>query len=500
MRNAGFWQNVDVWEPGEISEAGISGAGTGMVWQPFGVTAPTTDDEGSERTAVAARVRYIVRGADVVTMNDARTVVSDGAVAIAGDRIVAVAAFAALRRDHPMAEVIGDGTGIVTPGYVNAHQHLTGDRLIQSCIPDAIDSQEAIFGWAVPVHGAHTGDDDELSAMLGSIAAVTNGITCTVEAGTVAHPERVAAGIGAVGMRATLGQWGWDAEGVPFGAPVDEVLARQSAQLDAMPAGGLVEGWVTLVGHDLMSDELAAGASQLARRRGVGITFHISPHSGDAVSYLTRTGRRPLDHLARLGVLGHHVLLAHAVHLDQGELDLAIENDVAIASCPWAYLRLAQGFVMNQRHGEFMARGGRLAVGCDAENAGDAVDVLRAAALLVGVIRDSASDPFAVTADDALALATIRGARAIGKGHSIGSIEVGKQADLVVHSTRGPQFTPRGTDPVRQMVWASDGRSVEHVVVAGRHVVRDGRCVTVDLESLREEARSRRDRLVQAHG
>lgn len=433
-------------------------------------------------------------------MNDVRNVVRDGGVAIAGDRIVAVDDFETLRAAHPAAEVIGDGTGIVTPGYVNAHQHLTGDRLIQSCIPDAIDSQEAIFGWAVPVHSAHTGDDDELSAMLGSIAAVTNGITCTVEAGTVAHPERVAAGIGAVGMRATLGQWGWDVDDVPFGAPASEVLARQEAQLDAMPAGGLVEGWVTLVGHDLMTDELAAGASDLARRRGVGITFHISPHAGDAVSYLARTGKRPLDHLASLGVLGPHVLLAHAVHLDQVEVDLALEHDVAIASCPWAYLRLAQGFLMHQRHGEFLARGGRLALGCDAENAGDAVDVLRAGALLVGVVRDSASDPYALTAHDALALATIGGARAIGKGDVIGSLEVGKQADLVVHSTRGPQFTPRGTDPVRQLMWASDGRSVEHVLVAGRQVVRDGRCATVDLDLLRDEARSRRDRLLEAHG
>jgi 5-methylthioadenosine/S-adenosylhomocysteine deaminase len=471
-----------------------------MVWQPFEVMDPAGVDGDRGREAGAERVRCIVRGADVVTMDDVRTVMRDGAVAIAGDRIVAVDDFETLRAAHPAAEVIGDGTGIVTPGYVNAHQHLTGDRLIQSCIPDAIDSQEAIFGWAVPVHSAHTGDDDELSAMLGSIAAVMNGITCTVEAGTVAHPERVAAGIGAVGMRATLGQWGWDVDGVPFGAPAAEVLARQEAQLDAMPAGGLVEGWVTLVGHDLMTDELAVGASELARRRGVGITFHISPHAGDAVSYLARTGKRPLDHLASLGVLGPHVLLAHAVHLDQVEVDLALEHDVAIASCPWAYLRLAQGFLMHQRHGEFLARGGRLALGCDAENSGDAVDVLRAGALLVGVVRDSASNPHAVTAEDALALATIGGARAIGKGDVIGSLEVGKQADLVVHSTRGPQFTPRGTDPVRQLVWASDGRSVEHVLVAGRQVVRDGRCATVDIDLLRDEARSRRDRLLEAHG
>ena len=107
-------------------------------------------------------------------------------------------------------------------------------------------------------------------------------------------------------------------------------------------------------------------------------------------------------------------------------------------------------------------------------------------------------DPFGLTAHDGLALATIGGARAIGKGATIGSIEVGKQADLVVHDRRGPQFVPRSTDPVLQLMWASDGRSVRDVMIAGREVVRDGRCVTVDLDSLRDEAARRRDHFLAA--
>jgi 5-methylthioadenosine/S-adenosylhomocysteine deaminase len=438
----------------------------------------------------------MVRGGDVVTMDDAGTVVHDGAVVVQGTIITAVGPYGELRRQHPDLPVVGDADAIVTPGYVNAHQHLTGDRLVHSCIPDAIDSQDAIFGWAVPVHGAHTGDDDELSATLAAIEAVTNGITCTVEAGTVAHPDRVIAGVQAVGMRATIGQWGWDTDGVPFGAPAAEVLARHADLLDRVPTGGLVEGWVTLVGHDLMTDELVAGASDLARARGTGMTFHMSPHAGDARVYLERTGRRPLVHLDELGVLGPHVLVAHAVHLDDAEVDAVLRTRTAVASCPWAYLRLAQGFTAAARHGELVQRGGRMAIGCDAENAGDAVDVLRAAALWVGLARDRAMDPFSFTAHDALALATRRGAEAIGKGATIGSVEVGKQADLVVHDTSGPQFVPRSSDPVLELIWASDGRSVRDVVVAGRVVVRDKRCVTVNVDGLRLEARRRRDHLL----
>ena len=434
----------------------------------------------------------LVRG-EIVTMDAQGTIIADGAVTVSATLITAVGDWATLRAAHPQAQVIGDATSLVTPGYINAHQHLTGDRLVHSCIPDAIDSQDAIYNWAVPIHSQHTPDDDELSATLAAIEAVTNGITTTVEAGTVAHPDRVAAGVRNVGMRATIGQWGWDAEGVPFSGSAEVVLERHAALLDRLPPGDLIEGWVTLVGHDLMSDELVTGASELARQRNVGLTFHMSPHGGDPVSYLQRTGRRPLVHLQHLGALGPHVLIAHGVHLDDEELDIVVNTDTAIASCPWAYLRLAQGFTAAARHGELIARGARLALGCDSENSGDAVDILRAAALLVGLVRDRASDPMSITAHHGLRLATIDGARAIGKGHLIGSLEAGKQADIVVHDRRGPQWVPRGSDPVMQLVWGSDGRSVADVFVAGRHVVRDGRCITVDLDLLREEAQRRRD-------
>ncbi len=450
--------------------------------------------------ATLVAMALIVRGCDVITMNDTREVIRDGAVLVDGDRIAAVSTYSELRAAHPDAVVIGTATSLVTPGYINAHQHLTGDRLVHSCIPDAIDSHSAIFDWAVPVHAALTGDDDELSASLALVEAVGNGVTCTVEPGTVAHPERVMAAMHQVGVRGTIGRWAWDVDDAPFAAPAHVVLEQLEALIDLAQDDPLISPWVTLVGHDLMSDTLVMGAVELARQREVGMTYHISPSPSDAVSYLERTGRRPLVHLDRLGALGPQVLLGHAVHLDESELDLVLERGAAIASCPWAYLRLAQGITAGGRHGEFVRRGGRLAIGCDTENAGDAVDVLRAAALFVGLARDQALDPFSFTAHDALELLTIRGADAIGMADRIGSLEVGKQADIVVHATSGPQWHPRSTDPVRQLIWASDGRSVSDVVVAGRVVVREGSCVTVDVAALYAAAADRSVSLLRQSG
>jgi 5-methylthioadenosine/S-adenosylhomocysteine deaminase len=357
----------------------------------------------------------------------------------------------------------------------------------------------SIFEWSVPVHAAHQPDDDEASAVLSAVEALCAGVTTVVEAGTVAHADRVAAGLHRIGLRATLGVWGWDIEEGPFAAPVDEVLERQAAVVDAFPAGGLVEGWVTLVGHDLASDELLAGAADLARDRGTNMTMHLSPTSSDPERYLERTGRRPVAHLDALGVLGEHLLIGHGVWLDDEEIDLVLQSRTAVAYCPWAYLRLGQGVCAHGRHAEIVERGGRVALGCDATNAGDSIDILRTAAVAAGLARDTRIDPTRFGAHDAFALATIEGAAAIGMADRIGSLEPGKQADLVVHRTDTPGWTPRG-DVALQLVWGTDGRSVRDVWVAGRQVVAGGRPTALGWDELTAMAEHHQARVLERAG
>jgi 5-methylthioadenosine/S-adenosylhomocysteine deaminase len=441
----------------------------------------------------------IIAGGDVVTMDGTRRVLVGGSVVVADGSIAAVGTTTDLRAAYPHAVVVDATDCVVTPGMVNAHQHLTGDPLVRSCIPDLIPSGKSIFEWAVPIHAEHTADDDEVSATVAAVECVRNGVTTVVEAGTVAHPDRVAAAMNAVGIRGTVGTWGWDIEEGPFVGSVGEVLERQRAVVEAHPAGGLVEGWVTLVGHDLASDELLAGASDLARKLRTSMTMHLSPTSSDPERYLARTGRRPVVHLDRLGVLGPHLLLAHGVWLDDEEIELILSSRTAIAYCPWAYLRLGQGVTRAGRHADIVERGGRVALGCDAANAGDVADILRTAALAAGIARDTRLEPQRFGAHQAFELATIAGAEAIGMADRIGSLEVGKQADIVVHDATDHGWTPRG-DVAMQLVWGTDGRSVRDVFIAGRQVVRDGRCTTVDVGALRAEAQARQRSLLDRAG
>jgi 5-methylthioadenosine/S-adenosylhomocysteine deaminase len=430
----------------------------------------------------------LVRGA-IVTMNPRREVIDDGAVLIDGATITAVGSFADLREAHPDATVFGTATDLVVPGYINGHQHLTGDRLIQSAIPDDLPPGDSIFKWSVPIHAAHSGDDDELAATLTLAESLTNGITTTFEAGTVGHPERVVAAAKRVGARLTIGSWGWDVDQGPFAAPPDEVIDRQRDAL-ALADGGLISAWVTLVGHDLMSDELFVRASELAVDQQVGLTFHMSPSTSDTIAYRDRTGLAPLAHLHSLGALGPHIKIAHGVHLDDNEVQIVLENGVAVIACPWAYLRLGQGTTQSFRHLDLWQAGGGLALGCDSENAGDMVDGIRTAALFAGLAKDTTMDPTVFRAHDALELLTIRGAEALGAAATIGSIEVGKQADLAVHDRTQLEWVPRSDDPVLQLVWGSDGRSVRDVYVAGQPVVSDGELTALNVADLAADAQA----------
>ncbi|MEU5398960.1 amidohydrolase family protein [Streptomyces sp. NPDC005963] len=488
--------------PGSVGTAARPAAGRAT--DPYApTTAPTTAATTAATTAPRSaastaqgegprsptpRPDLLVTGGDVVTMNARREVLAGGTVAIAGDRILAVGATTELRRRWPGTPELDASGCVVTPGMINAHQHQTGDPLARAWIPDDLAPGASIDAWAVPLHAAHTAADDTVSALLTCVENLRNGVTTLVEAGTVAHPHPVAHAMHTAGIRGTVGTWGWDVPGAPFAACAPEVLDRLREVVESYPAGGQIEGWVTLVGHGLASDELLTGAAELARSTGAPMTMHLSPSQSDPEHYLKTTGRRPVDHLAHLGVLGPHLLLAHAVWLADSEVEALLTSRTAVAYCPWAYLRLGQGVTRAGRHGELFARGGRLALGTDSGNAGDSSDILRTAALAAGLAKDMPVDPtVALGAAAALELATVRGAEAIGMADRIGSLEPGKYADLVVHATDGPQWAPRG-DIAHQLVWSSDGRSVRDVLVGGRAVVRDHRCTTVDETALHTEA------------
>ena len=333
-------------------------------------------------------------------------------------------------------------------------------------MPDDLAPGESIFSWAVPLNDAHTPDDDGFAATLTFVDSLLNGVTTVIEAGTIGHLAPGRRGRRAVGhpRRARRVGLGHRARPVRRARPPRRSPARPPRSTSLRP-GGRVEGWVTLVGHDLASDALLAGAAELARERGARMTMHISPTSNDPAAYLARTGVRPIVHLDRLGVLGPHLLLAHAVWLDDEEVELIAQHRHGRRVCPWAYLHHGQG-VRDGRHMAMHRAGVAVGLGCDAPNANDGVDILDAARLAVGLAKDARDRPDVLQCVRRARDGHDRRRRAAGLADRVGSLEVGKAADLVVHDAPHPQWRPRG-NPVQQLVWAAQGRTVRDVWSTG---------------------------------
>lgn len=448
-------------------------------------------------------VDVLITGAVVVTMNARREVLTDGAVAVLGDRIAAVGNTGELAGRFVAAETIDGSRFVVTPGLVNSHIHVTGEPLTRGYVPDDIPFVENVFSWLSPLSSCYEEADERISSQLAAAEMLKSGTTAFLEAGTGWHLDAVVDGLLEIGIRARVGRRVWDKrpEPVKFRQTTDEAIANLYRVLDdhASHDGGRIQGWAILVGHTTCSDELWRAARRAATERNVGLNFHMSPAEMDPDGFLAEFGHRPIEHLDTLGVLGPDVVLVHCVHLDDREVDLLGRYRCNVAHCPTTALKVAYGVTQIGKIPELMAAGANVCIGTDGNNASNYSDMMRATYLAAGLFKDARRDPTLIPATTAFEMATLGGARALLAEHEFGSLEPGKKADFVLHDRDRPEWVPLH-DVANQLVWSADGRGVHTVFVDGRKVVDAYRLTTVDEERLYSEAQVAGERIITRSG
>lgn len=437
---------------------------------------------------VPIAVDTLISGAIIVTMDEGRSVLRDGALAIARDRIAAVGPRDTVERGVVARERIDGARFVITPGFVNGHIHLT-ETLLKNAIAEEIPFDEAIWNWLVPLYHSHSPQEQRLSAQLAALGMLRNGTTCFLEAGTLLDLDAVVVALAESGIRGRVGRWVQDrafAPGDDQTAMTDAAIAALEDELRRHPNadGRLISAWPLLIGHMTCTDTLWQAAKSLADANGAGLSAHMSPVDADTAWFVANTGRRPIEHLAELGVLGPNVSLTHVVHAAAAEVRLLAESGTNVIHCPFAALKGGYGATSVGRFPETQAAGVNIMLGTDG---GEHADLMRAVHLLAGLFKDQRRDVGVFPAADALASGTVNGARALGLGHEIGTLRVGAKADLVLHDTDRPEWRPLH-DPIRQLVWSADGRGVHSVWVDGRRVVDNYRCTTLDEERLYAEA------------
>jgi 5-methylthioadenosine/S-adenosylhomocysteine deaminase len=429
----------------------------------------------------------LVRNGHLVTMNADRRVFASGAIAVADGAIAAIGEEREVLSRFEGRRTLDARGGVVHPGFVECHTHVSL-HITRGAMPETMGWEDAV-GFYTDFWNVVDAEDEHVASLLACVEMVRNGTTCFLEAGTVLEPAAAAEAAERIGIRALLADpFLWDVGGFSADAPVVErAPARAERAFDVL--GGelrrnadphaLVRGHVALVGMGSASDELALAAKAMADESGVVLNQHQSYGPLDTADDDRRHGRHPLVHYADIGLLDRNSTFAHVNVVRDDEVDPVVASGMSIAWCPAASMMFGIGGTARGRHLELHRSGVNVALGSDSVNWAGRFDLGTQALLALLTAREKTGERDALVAEEVLAMATVNGARACGLADRVGTLEVGRRADLVVRRVDVPEAVP-ALNPVGNIVYASRSKSVDTVLVDGEVVVEGGQVTKVD--------------------
>ncbi|MCM3903596.1 MAG: 5'-deoxyadenosine deaminase [Pyrinomonadaceae bacterium] len=423
----------------------------------------------------------LIKGGTLVTMDDHDSIVSDD-LFISGGQIQEIGVASA------GADVVIDAHGcVVLPGFVQTHIHLC-----QTLFRGAADDL-SLIDWLKrriwPMEAAHSAQSLRASARLGIAELIKGGTTCALTMETVNHTEAVFQVVEETGYRATVGKCMMDkGEEVPAAlhedteASIEESLALLEAWHGK--ANGRIRYCFAPRFAVSCTRELLSKVARLAHDRGVMVHTHASENRQECELVEQATGLRNITYLDSLDLTGRHVALAHCIHVDDDEVAILKRTNTNVVHCPSSNLKLGSGIAPVKR---MLEEGISLSLGADGAACNNRLDMfteMRTAALLQKALHG----PEVLPAKRALRMATIDGARALGLGNDIGSLEVGKRADVIAVRMDSLHSTPHPPDLASAITYSAQSSDVETVVIDGQLVMREGKLLTVDERSVVSEA------------
>jgi cytosine/adenosine deaminase-related metal-dependent hydrolase len=445
----------------------------------------------------------------VVTVDRTRRILEDGAVAWGADgRLEAVGRSTELAGErwdgYQTLDLAGD---IVIPGLIDSHVHLA-QALIRGCADDL-----ELIGWLCdrvwPAQGHFTAEDGRASTELCLLEMLLSGTTGFIE--TLLH-ERYGldgiaqacldSGIRACLAKAVMDRAAYDDPRNAMHPGMVEAKERSVAQTLAMrdrwegQGRGRLSVWFGCRTLGGASPALVSEVCALARERDMGVTIHFCEVKADVDYMRTEFGRSPGELAEECGLLGPRRLLVHAVWLSDDDIARVARSGTHISHNPASNSKLASGIC---RVSEMLAAGVNVALGCDGGPSNNTYDLLRDLRWVSGLAKARTLDPLTLPAEQVLEMATLGGARAAGWADRTGSLEPGKEADVVVVDAHGVGMTPN-PNPVSALVYCATGADVREVWVQGRHLVSAGVCQVLDRERVLEQARTRAAGLYERAG
>jgi 5-methylthioadenosine/S-adenosylhomocysteine deaminase len=432
----------------------------------------------------------LVRNATILTMNDSLDILS-GDVFVQDGRIVAVGDVGDVTADT----VINAAGNYLLPGFVQTHIHLC-QTLFRGYADDL-----ALLEWLRlriwPMEAAHTPASLAASAQLAASELLLGGTTTVLTMETVHDTDAVFEALEPIGLRAVVGKCMMDADHAVPG----RLIENTAASIDESVA--LARRWHGRAGGRLRaafaprfapscSRELLEAVAALSQQHDLLVHTHAAENRDEIALVTRQTGTSNIGYLDRVGLMSHRLCLAHCVWVDEAEQQTLAGNQVKVLHCPGSNLKLASGIAPVV---EMRQRGISVSLGADGAACNNELDMFKEMRLAAGLqaVRHGAG---ALSAQDVLSMATREGARALGLAHEIGSIEVGKRADMVV-ITRDRAHLATNPDPIAAIVYSARPSDVQTTIVDGDVLVDDFALTAIDLADVMARARCEAEALAR---
>lgn len=430
-------------------------------------------------------VDILLSGGTVLTMDDHYTLIEDGAVAIQGERIVAVGRRVDIESRYTAADRVDCRGRVILPGLVNAHTHVPMTLL--RALADDLRLDVWLMGYIMPVEREFVNPVFcRLGTQLACAEMIRGGVTSFAD--MYYFESEIAEATDKAGLRALLGE-----TILKFPAP-DAASYEESFALTrefVLRWQGHPRITPTIAPHAPYSntEETLRRSGDLAREFDLPLMIHIAETRREVDDNIAQVGKSVVPWIKDAGLLPAKTIMAHCVHVDEHEMRIMQKHDVSVAHCPSANLKLASGIAPVM---QMLSMGINVAIGTDGPASNNDLDLfeeMRLAALLAKV---TPNDPTALPAKKALWMATRGGAKALRLETRIGSLEAGKLADVIVveidtvHNTPHFRFNPDAY--YSRLVYAAKSSDVQHTICHGQFVMRDRRVLTVDEAAVRREA------------
>jgi 5-methylthioadenosine/S-adenosylhomocysteine deaminase len=432
----------------------------------------------------------LIRGGTVVTMDADRRIIEGGAVAIRGERIVAVGPAAEVERQFQPTRTIDARSKLVMPGLINTHTH--APMTLLRGIRDDVELMVWLQQYIWPAEGKNVSPEFvKWGTLLGCWEMIQSGTTTFAD--MYFFEDEVAAAAKQAGMRAICAATAMDIP-VPGQKTADEGLKAAEAFLKKWRGDSLIVPAVGPHSAYTCSPETLLRAKRLADQYQAPLLIHVAESPSEMKTVQEKYGASTVAHLNKIGFLGRNILAAHAVWLSDEDIQILKDKDVGVAHCPQSNMKLASGVSPVPK---LLRAGVRVGLGTDGTASNNDLNLFEEMDTACKLQNITSMNPTALTAQEAVEMATIGGARALHLEDQIGSLEVGKRADLIILTLDQPNEIPL-YNVYSHLVYAIKASDVEDSIINGKVVMENRRLLTLDTRAMRQKTQEFRERVLKS--